>query len=93
MFLIAFALGLREIERDDDGRVAILIGLALISAAMVPVYSFPGLSWLGITARALGARPSGPRADGGRPAGVRQAVRALAADRGPGRRSSWSSSG
>jgi hypothetical protein len=50
MFLIAFALGLREIERSDDGRVAILIGLALIAAAMVPVYSFPGLSWLGITA-------------------------------------------
>jgi len=50
MFLIAFAAGLREIERSDDGRVAILIGLALIAAAMVPVYSFPGLSWLGITA-------------------------------------------
>jgi hypothetical protein len=49
MFLIAFALGLREIERSDDGRVAILIGLALIAAAMVPVYSFPGLGWLGIT--------------------------------------------
>ena len=48
-FLIAFALGLREIERSDDGRVAILIGLALIAAAMVPVYSFPGLGWLGIT--------------------------------------------
>lgn len=49
MFLIAFALGLREIERSDDGRVAILIGLALIAAAMVPVYSFPGIAWLGIT--------------------------------------------
>jgi hypothetical protein len=50
MFLIAFALGLREIERSSNGRVAILIALALISAAMVPVYSFPGLAWLGITA-------------------------------------------
>ncbi len=50
MFLVAFAAGLREIERSEDGRVAILIGLALISAAMVPVYSFPGLSWLGVTA-------------------------------------------
>ena len=50
MFLIAFAAGLREIERSEDGRVAILIGLALIAAAMIPVYSFPGLSWLGITA-------------------------------------------
>ena len=50
MFLIAFALGLREIERSPDGRIAILIGLALITAAMVPVYSLPGVGWLAITA-------------------------------------------
>ena len=50
MFLIAFALGLREIERKPDGRIAILIGLALITAAMVPVYSLPGVGWLAITA-------------------------------------------
>jgi hypothetical protein len=50
MFLIAFALGLREIERNPEGRVAILIGLALIAAAMVPVYSFPGVIWPVITA-------------------------------------------
>jgi hypothetical protein len=50
MFLIAFALGLREIERNPEGRVAILIGLALITAAMVPVYSFPGVGWLAVTA-------------------------------------------
>jgi hypothetical protein len=50
MFLIAFALGLREIERNPDGRIAILIGLALITAAMVPVYSLPGVGWLAITA-------------------------------------------
>jgi hypothetical protein len=50
MFLIAFALGLREIEREPEGRIAILIGLALITAAMVPVYSLPGVAWLAITA-------------------------------------------
>jgi hypothetical protein len=50
MFLIAFALGLREVERESDGRIAILIGLALITAAMIPVYSFPGEAWLAITA-------------------------------------------
>src|SRR5512132_1181049 len=50
MFLIAFALGLREIERNPDGRIAILIGLALITAAMVPVYSLPGVGWLAVTA-------------------------------------------
>jgi hypothetical protein len=50
MFLIAFALGLREIERSPEGRIAILIGLALITAAMVPVYSLPGVGWLAITA-------------------------------------------
>ncbi|HEX5893483.1 MAG TPA: hypothetical protein VFY33_01530, partial [Solirubrobacterales bacterium] len=50
MFLLAFALGLREIEREAEGRIAILIGLALITAAMVPVYSLPGGAWLAITA-------------------------------------------
>jgi hypothetical protein len=50
MFLIAFALGLHEIEREPEGRIAILIGLALITAAMVPVYSLPGGAWLAITA-------------------------------------------
>jgi hypothetical protein len=50
MFLIAFALGLREIEREPEGRTTILIGLALIAAAMVPVYSLPGVSWLAGTA-------------------------------------------
>src|SRR5215208_110720 len=44
MFLIAFALGLREIERESEGRIPILVGLALITAAMVPVYSFPGVA-------------------------------------------------
>ena len=50
MFLIAFALGLREIEREPEGRIAIVIGLALITAAMVPVYSLPGVAWLAGTA-------------------------------------------
>jgi hypothetical protein len=50
MFLIAFALGLREIERSPDGRIAIVVGLALITAAMIPVYSLPGVGWLVITA-------------------------------------------
>jgi hypothetical protein len=50
MFLLAFALGLREIEREAEGRIAILVGLALITAAMVPVYSLPGGAWLAITA-------------------------------------------
>ena len=50
MFLIAFALGLREIKRQSEGRVAIVIGLALIAAAMIPVYSLPGVAWLVVTA-------------------------------------------
>jgi hypothetical protein len=49
MFLIAFALGLREIERSDDGRVAIVVGLAVISAGMIAAYSYPGVIWLAIT--------------------------------------------
>ena len=42
MFLLAFALGLREIERSDDGRVAIVVGLAVITAGMIAAYSYPG---------------------------------------------------
>jgi hypothetical protein len=49
MFLIAFALGLREIERSAEGRMAIVIGLAVIAAGMVAAYSYPGAIWLGIT--------------------------------------------
>ena len=49
MFVIAFALGLREIEREAEGRIAILVGLALITAAMIPVYSLPGVAWLVVT--------------------------------------------
>jgi hypothetical protein len=75
MFLIAFAIGLREIEREPDGRIAILIGLSLITAAMVPVYSLPGIAWLAITAGLwVLAHLLRIRSESG-PAGVRRAVR------------------
>jgi hypothetical protein len=74
-FLIAFAIGLREIEREQDGRIAILIGLALITAAMVPVYSLPGGAWLAVTAGVwLLAHLLRIRAESG-PEGVRRIVR------------------
>jgi hypothetical protein len=76
MFLIAFALGLRQIEREPDGRIAIVIGLALLTAATVPVYSLPGVAWLAITAGLwLLAHLLRIRSESG-PEGVRQAVRA-----------------
>ena len=76
MFLIAFAIGLREIERESDGRIAIVIGLALITAAMIPVYSLPGIAWLAGTAGVwLSAHLLRIRTESG-PDGVRQAVRA-----------------
>ena len=76
MFLIAFALGLREIERSPEGRIAIVIGLALITAAMVPVYSLPGVAWLaGAAGLWLLAHLLRIRAESGAK-GVREAVRA-----------------
>jgi len=76
MFLIAFALGLREIERESEGRVAIVIGLALITAAMVPVYSLPGVAWLvGIAGLWLVAHLIRIRREEGAQ-GIRDAVRA-----------------
>jgi hypothetical protein len=75
MFLIAFALGLREIERQPEGRIAIVIGLALITAAMIPVYSLPGVAWLVVTAGLwVVAQLLQIRAEKGRE-GVRQVVR------------------
>jgi hypothetical protein len=76
MFLIAFAVALREIEREPDGRRATLIGLALITAAMIPVYSLPGIGWLMLTA-GLWAAAHLLRARRERgPEGVRRVVRA-----------------
>jgi hypothetical protein len=75
MFLVAFAVGLREIERQPDGRIAIVIGLALITAAMVPVYSLPGVAWLAVTAGLwVLAQLLRIRSRSG-PGGVREAVR------------------
>jgi hypothetical protein len=48
IFLISFGVGLREIEREAEGRVAIVVGLAVIAAGTVAAYSFPGLAWLGL---------------------------------------------
>jgi hypothetical protein len=75
MFLVAFALGLREIEREPEGRIGIVVGLALITAAMIPVYSLPGVAWLVVTAGIwLVAQLLQIRAERG-PAGVRRVVR------------------
>jgi hypothetical protein len=76
MFLIAFAIGLREIKGGPDGRIAILIGLTLITAAMVPVYSLPGVAWLALTAAIwVVAHLLRIRSESGRE-GVRDVVRA-----------------
>jgi hypothetical protein len=76
MFLIAFAIGLREIKGGPDGRIAILMGLTLITAAMVPVYSLPGVAWLALTAAIwVVAHLVRIRAESGRE-GVREVVRA-----------------
>jgi hypothetical protein len=75
MFLIAFATGLREIERSDDGRVAIVIGLAVITAGMVAAYSYPGAIWLGVTLVVwIGAELLRARIDGA-PGAARALVR------------------
>ena len=60
MFLLAFALGLREIERSDDGRVAIVVGLAVITAGMIAAYSYPGVIW----SRSRSASGSPPSSSG-----------------------------
>jgi len=53
LFVLGFALGLREIARGraGSGDAAFLAGipLALIAAGSVFAYSFPGLAWIGLT--------------------------------------------
>ena len=83
MFLVAFALGLREIEREAEGRIAILIGLAVITVAMVPVYSFPGVAWLAGTAGLwIVAHLVRAQREGG-PGGARELIRQAMPIAGP----------
>jgi hypothetical protein len=64
LFVLAFALALREAGREWAGRPLRFVPAALIAVGAVYVYSFPGLLWLGGTAvvwlvveLALGRRP------------------------------------
>jgi hypothetical protein len=50
LFVIAFALGLRDAESRRDG-----VALGLIAAGALYAYSFPGLVWLGAAAAAWAA--------------------------------------
>jgi hypothetical protein len=50
LWLICFALALREISRGGEGRIAMVIALAAMSGGAVAAYSFPGLGWLAGTA-------------------------------------------
>jgi hypothetical protein len=52
LFVLAFALSLREASRDPTWRGSQLrfVPAAVIAAGSVYTYSFPGLIWLGVTA-------------------------------------------
>jgi hypothetical protein len=49
LFLIAFALILREIPRSERGRIALIAALGALAAAAIAAYSYPGLAWLAAT--------------------------------------------
>lgn len=50
LFLLTFALILRELPRAEQGRVALIAALGVIGAASIAAYSYPGLAWLAGTA-------------------------------------------
>ena len=50
LFLVAFALILRELPRAEDGRLALIAALGVLGAASISAYSYPGLVWLAGTA-------------------------------------------
>jgi hypothetical protein len=50
LFLIAFALILREIPRAAQGRLGLIAALGVLGAGTIAAYSYPGLVWLAGTA-------------------------------------------
>jgi hypothetical protein len=50
LFLLTFALILRELPRAEKGQLALIGALAVLSAAAISAYSYPGLAWLAGTA-------------------------------------------
>ncbi len=54
LFLVAFALGLREAGRAEAPYIKEAIPLGLIAAGALYAYSFPALAWLGAAAIATG---------------------------------------
>jgi hypothetical protein len=73
LFLLAFALGLRELERRDEAPArGVIAALAALAAATVFVYSVPGLAWpaaaavVWVAAELATGRLAVPRAAAGR---------------------------
>ncbi len=71
LFVLAFALALRESTREWEGLALRFVPAALLAVGAVYAYSFPGLLWLGGTAvvwlmaeALLGRRPADLRAAG-----------------------------
>ena len=89
LFVLAFALALREVARNPDWRGAPLrfVPAALIAVGTVYAYSYPGLVWLVGDARSSGSARAQRRAAARRPA--RAALRA-ARPRACSPSSSWS---
>ena len=50
LFLMAFALILRELPRAEQGRLALIAAAAVLAAGAIAAYSYPGLVWLAGTA-------------------------------------------
>ena len=50
LFLVAFALILRELPRAEKGQLALIGALAALAAGSIAAYSYPGLAWLAGTA-------------------------------------------
>ena len=45
VFLLSFALILRELPRSEQGRTALIFALAVLAAGIVATFSLPGLAW------------------------------------------------
>lgn len=50
LFLVAFALILRELPRAEKGQLGLIGAAAVLAAACIAAYSYPGLAWIAGTA-------------------------------------------
>jgi hypothetical protein len=78
LFLLSFALILRTLTREEEGRVALVAALGVLAGGIVLTYSYPGLAWPAAAFGIWAIAELGLAARQGRMAAVREDLRRAA---------------